>query len=145
MLAKIAAYTELHRPPLISYNSGINPPSNAAEAAGVLVEHALQTIPCNCIFVPTDTGATARMISRFNPPVSIVAICHDSNTCQGLMFSYGVLPVELADDPENWSDFGRQWLAEYKVPGNLAMLVAGPSKKRPDDNHRIEFLRLGNM
>jgi len=143
MLSKIAAYTELHRPPLISNNS-VNPPSNAAEAAGVLVEHALQTIPCNCIFVPTDTGDTARMISRFNPPVSIVAICHDSNTCQGLMFSYGVLPVELGEDPENWSDFGRQWLAEYNVPGNVAMLVAGPSKKRPDDNHRIEFLRLGN-
>jgi len=142
MLAKIAAYTELHRPPLCTIDDKINHPSNAAEAAGVLVEHALQTIPCNCIFVPTDTGTTARMISRFNPPVSIVAICHDKSTCQGLMFSYGVFPVELGEDPENWSDFARSWLAEYKVPGNVAMLVAGPTKRNPNDNHRLEFLRV---
>ena len=48
------------------------------------------------------------------------------------MFSYGVLPVELAEDPENWSDFARQWLAEYKVPGEVAMLVAGPTKRNPE-------------
>jgi pyruvate kinase len=142
MLAKIAAYTELHRPLLCTIDAKINPPSNTAEAAGVLVEHALQTIPCNCIFVPTDTGTTARMISRFNPPVNIVAICHDASTCQGLMFSYGVLPVELGEDPENWSDFARRWLAEYKVPGAMALLVAGPTKQNPNDNHRLEFLRV---
>jgi len=143
MLARIAAYTELHRLPFSSIDSkNANAPVSAAEAAGVLVEHALQTIPCNCIFVPTDTGVTARMISRFNPPVNIVAICHDKNTCQGLMFSYGVIPVELADDPENWSEFARRWLAEYKVPGAVAMLVAGPTKRKPDDNHRLEFLRV---
>jgi pyruvate kinase len=142
MLAKIASYTELHRPHLNTNDSNRLIPSNAAEAAGVLVEHALQTIPCNCIFVPTDTGATARMISRFNPPVNIVAVCHHASTCQGLMFSYGVFPVELGEDPDNWSDFARRWLAEYKVPGNLAMLVAGPTKRNPNDNHRLEFLRV---
>jgi len=146
MLAKIAAYTELHRPPLSSNNiDNMNAPASAAEAIGVLVEHALQTIPCNCIFVPTDTGKTVRMISRFNPPVNIVAVCHDLNTCRGLEFSYGVLPVELVEDPENWSDFARRWLTEYKVPGAMAMLVAGPTKRNPDDNHRLEFLRVGNI
>jgi pyruvate kinase len=142
MLAKIASYTELHRPTLNTNDSNRFIPSNAAEATGVLVEHALQTIPCNCIFVPTDTGVTARMISRFNPPVNIVAVCHHASTCQGLMFSYGVFPVELGEDPDNWSDFARRWLAEYKVPGSLAMLVAGPTKRNPNDNHRLEFLRV---
>jgi pyruvate kinase len=143
MLGKIAAYTESHRPPLNTMDPDkLNPPSTAAEATAVLVEHALRTIPCNCIFVPTDTGTTARMISRFNPPAVIVAVSHDEDICQGLMFSYGVFPVHLATDPENWSDFARKWLARHQVPGNVSMLVAGPTRRNPDDNHRLEFLRI---
>jgi len=123
----------------------MNRPSNAAEAIAVMVEYALQTIPSNTVFVPTETGTTARMISRFNPSVRIVAVSHDADICQGLMFSYGVIPVLLADEPDNWSDFARNWLSEYKVPEAIAMLVAGPTKLNPDSNHRIEFLRMGNM
>ena len=143
MLGRIAAYTESHRPPLNNTDPDkLYPPSTASEATAVLVEHVLRTIPCNCIFVPTDTGTTARMISRFNPPAIIVAVSHDADICQGLMFSYGVFPVELATEPENWSDFARKWLTSYKVPGNVSMLIAGPTRRNPDDNHRLEFLRI---
>jgi pyruvate kinase len=107
------------------------------------VEHALATVPCAAVFVPTRTGTTARMISRFNPAVWIVALSCDAAVCQGLAFSYGVHPVQLAREPENWSDSARQWLREHKVPGALAMLVAGPSTQNPDANHRLEFLRVG--
>jgi pyruvate kinase len=51
--------------------------------------------------------------------------------------------VQLAEDPDNWSDFARQWLREHRLPGPVAMLVAGPSARNPDANHRIEFLRVG--
>jgi hypothetical protein len=54
-----------------------------------------------------------------------------------------VYPVQLAEDPENWSVFARQWLREYQVPGAIAMLVAGPCAHDPSANHRIEFLRVG--
>ena len=50
--------------------------------------------------------------------------------------------MQLAEDPENWSSFARQWLREHQVPGPVAMLVAGPSPRNPDANHRIEFLRI---
>jgi pyruvate kinase len=147
MLAKIAAYTEVNRLPLqIKYSKELsdqNPPTNAAEATGLLVKHALQTIPCSSIFVPTATGATARMISRFKPPVWIIAMSLDPNVCQGLMFSYGVHPVLFANEPQKWSDFARRWLAEHQVPGNIAMLVGGPTALHPDFNHRLEFLRVG--
>jgi pyruvate kinase len=83
------------------------------------------------------------MISRFKPPVWIVALSHDESVCQGLAFSYGVHSVQLGRDPENWRDFARQWLAEHQLPGSLAMLAAGPSTHSPDANHRLEFLRVG--
>jgi pyruvate kinase len=149
MLAKIAAYTEAHRPPTrlndLKMLSSQHKPATAAEAIASVVEHAMETVPCAAVFVPTRTGTTARMISRFNPPVWIIAVSRDASVCQGLAFSYGTHPVHLAEDPANWSDFARQWLREHQVPGTIAMLVAGLSFLNPDANHRIEFLRVGHQ
>jgi pyruvate kinase len=147
MLARIAAYTEAHRPPprppdTTSLAAG-GRPTTAAGAMATVVEHVLDTVPCVAMFVPTRTGTTARMISRFNPAVWIVALSHDPAVCQGLAFSYGVHPVHLSEDPENWRDFARDWLRTHQLPGNIAMLVAGPSTRNPDANHRLEFLRVG--
>lgn len=145
MLARIAAYTEVNRSTVQCVTkqfTTVNPPSGAAEATGLMVEHALQTIPCSCVFVPTATGTTARMISRFKPAVWIVALSNDPAICQGLLFSYGVHPHLMTDTPENWSDFARKWHAEHQVSGNIAMLVAGPNSQQPDANHRLEFIRI---
>ena len=102
----------------------------------------METVPCAAVFVPTRTGTTARMISRFKPAVWIVAVSRDARICRGLAFSYGVHPVELDEDQENWSDFARRWLREHQVSGTIAMLVAGPSTRNRDANHRLEFLRV---
>jgi pyruvate kinase len=147
MLAKIAAYTEAHRPPTRLNRpdamSNLRQPATAAEAMASVVEHALATVPCAAVFVPTRTGTTARMISRFNPAVWIVALSRDPAVCQGLAFSYGVHPLHVTEHPENWRDFARQWLGEHDIPGSIAMLAAGPSTRGADANHRLEFLRVG--
>jgi pyruvate kinase len=143
MLAKIAAFTEAHRPPTcvnaLKATSSQNYPATAAEGMASMVQHALETVPCAAVFVPTRTGTTARMISRFNPAVWIVALSRDPAVCQGLAFSYGVHPLELAKEPENWRDFAQTWLREHRVPGTIAMLAAGPSTRNPDANYRLEF------
>ena len=50
MLARIAAYTEAHRPPTRLYDLRAMcsqcPPASAAEAIASVVEHALETVPC---------------------------------------------------------------------------------------------------
>jgi pyruvate kinase len=146
MLAKIAAYTEAHRPPArLDVASAISSraPATAAEAMATVVDHALGTVPCAAVFVPTRTGATARMISRFSPAVWIVAVSRDAAVCRGLDFSYGVHPVHVDRQPEIWSDFIRAWIRESGVHGRLAMLAAGPSTRHPAENHRLEFLRVG--
>jgi pyruvate kinase len=147
MLAKIAAATEARRPlarlnDLRTLCMG-NKPTTAAEGIAAVVEHALETVPCAGVFVPTRTGTTARMISRFKPSVWIAAICPDPCVCQGLAFSYGVQPVQLAEDPADWRAFAKNWLREQQLPGWVAILVAGPSAHHPEANHRIEFMRVG--
>ncbi len=148
MLARIAAYTEAHRPPTriedLRALTSQRRPTTAAEAIAEVVENALQTVPCAAVFVPTRTGTTARMISRFNPPIWIVALSHEAAVCQGLAFSYGVHALQIAEDPGNWRNFARDWLREHQMPGEIAMLVAGPSTLNPNANYRIEFLRVGD-
>jgi pyruvate kinase len=145
MLARIAAATEPHGPRVrkgVRETSRREPPATAAEAIASVVEHALDTVSCAVVLVPTRSGSTARMISRSKPAVWVAAPCADSAACQGLAFSYGVHPIDCADEPGNWRDFAAHWLREHQLPGAIAMLVAGPSPRNPDASHRIEFLRI---
>jgi len=147
MLARIAAATEPHRsrPEWSALREQIDARSHVttAEKIASVVEHALRTVACAMVLVPTRSGATARMISRFKPSPWIVSPSESAATCQGLVFSYGVQPIEVAREPDEWRDFARRWLREHERAGDLAMLVAGPSERSPDASHRIEFLLVG--
>jgi len=65
--------------------------------------------------------------------------------CQGLVFSYGVEPVQLVKDPESWRDFAMNWMKEHDLPGQVALLMAGPSRRNPQENYRLEFLKFGEF
>ena len=145
-LARIAAAVEVRRPATrleeLRRQCFDQRPGSAAEAVATVVEHALETVPCVAAFVPTRTGTTARMIARFKPSVWIVAYTKDAAVRQGLLFSYGVLPIHLAEDPSDWRGVAREWTRAEGLDGGVGMLVAGPSSKFPDANHRIEFMRI---
>jgi pyruvate kinase len=149
MLAKIAAYTESQRPPVrlgeLRARLRQGPPNTLADAITSVVEAALEIAPSAVAFVPTQTGTTARMISRLNPSQWIVALSHDPAVCQELVFCGGVEPVQLFEDPRSWRDFARTWLAEHQVPGPVAVLIAGPSRRNPEANYRVEFLKVGEV
>jgi len=149
MLARIAACTESHREAARSDEApaGRRPAraTTAPEAISDVVEHALETVPCAAVFIPTHTGTTARMISRFKPRVWTVAVCHDAAVCQGLAFSYGVFASQPVVAPKHWREFAGEWLRGHQVAGRMAMLVAGPSRHRPDADYRIEFLRFAEQ
>jgi pyruvate kinase len=92
MLARIAAATETGHP--FAWRNAFHDVAQksftAAQAMGMVVKNALETAPCAAVFVPTRSGDTARMISRFKPSVWIVAVGEDRSVLQGLRFSYGV-------------------------------------------------------
>jgi pyruvate kinase len=147
MLAKIAAFTEAHRPrkSLADRRELLHEPSETSggDRMASLVEHALDTVPCDAVLAPTRTGRTPRLISRCKPPVWIVAPCSDEAVCQGLAFSYGVHPVDRGADPADWRDFAAHWLPEHGIAANRVLLVAGPSPQNPTANHRLELMHLG--
>ena len=146
MLAKIAAFTEAHRPARsfgIQHDlAQLKPTTRARDRMASLVEHALHTVPCDLVLVPTRGGMVARAISRFKPPVWIIAPSADCAACQNLAFSYGVYPINLAEEPDDWREWIARWVRENGITAERVMLVAGPSPRNPKANYRIELMRL---
>src|SRR5438045_96330 len=106
MLAKIAAFTETHRPrrSLAAQRDLLQQKMTtiSGERMAYLLDHALQTVPCDLLLVPTRGGTVARAISRCKPPVWIIAPCSDPAVGQKLAFSYGMDPVVSAEEHTDW-------------------------------------------
>lgn len=147
MLAKIAAFTEAHRPRMslaarrefLMQDGGLS----SGDRIALLVEQALDTVPCDTVLVPTRGGTTARVISRCKPEVWVIAPSSDAAACQGLAFSYGVHPVDVTEESADWREFIAQWSRDHGVKAERVMLVAGPSPRNPNASHRIELMQLG--
>ncbi len=148
MLAKIAATTEPHRSrPDLAENlrNRIEDGSvSVKDLIALSVETALERISPAAVFVPTRSGHTARFIARFRPPVWIVAVSSQKETCQRLLFSRGVYPVYEPDHPQKWNSYVKDWVSSHALKGNLAILTEGPSGVYPETNHRMEIIQLEN-
>src|SRR5205809_696623 len=146
MLAKIATFTETHRPPrsFAAQRDFLQEKMTTitGDRMASVVEHALETVPCDLLLVPTRGGTVARAISRCKPPVWIIAPSSDPAVCQKLAFSYGVYPVDLAEEPDDWRQWAARWLRENGIAAQRVMLVAGPSPRNPKANYRTELMRL---
>jgi pyruvate kinase len=146
MLGKIAAAIEPHRPGHhvreILKELGSHRQAKLAELIALSVESTLEHITPAAVFVPTRSGTTARNIARFRPQVWIIAVSSQESTCQRLMFTYGVHPVQEPDHPDNWRDFVSRFFQEHQMPGDIVLLTEGPSAKHPEANNRMELIDL---
>jgi pyruvate kinase len=146
MLAKISAAIEPHRHRVtvkeMFEGMDLRGMLRPAHLIAVGVEAILEYASPSAVFVPTRSGATARSIALFRPPVWIVAVSAQRSTCQALQFSYGVHPVHEPDHPEDWRTYTKQWLQDHGIQGNLVILTEGPSSKHPEANNRMELIDL---
>jgi len=88
----------------------------------------------------TVSGHTARMISRFKLGVWILAVSSSFNVCQGLRFSYGVVPLLVKKSPKNWKTLIARQLQSHQLKSGVALLVEVPSADNPGINHRLEII-----
>lgn len=144
MLARIAEVTEPQRPGYspekILPDEQNRPPLRDLLAWSVGA--VLQQLSPGVVMVITRSGATARSIARFRAPVWILAITSLRSTCQGLQFSYGVLPLFEPELPGDRKAFARQWLQEHRIREEIVLLTEGPSEQHPEGNHRLELIDL---
>ncbi len=146
MLASIAATTEPHRQNdrlakmLSVYRRDDD--ANLVDLIALSVQRILECARPVAVVCPTRSGATARNVARFRPAVAIIAFTSSEATCQALQFTYGVIPILVPQDHEDWSVFTRRWLKEQGLVTGLAVLTQGPASGNPDVNHRMEILDL---
>lgn len=106
------------------------------------VRYTVTHLGPTAVIVPTVTGYTARMVSRFKLPVWIVAVSPEEATCHGLQFSYGVTPVHAPKPPYDWTAFARRWARSEELPLERVVLMEGPSRRNPQTNPRMEIIDL---
>ena len=143
MLARIATATE----PYIHRGQFMQPFVAAEDARPVdilasSIDEIVQKMKVSAVFAPTDSGTTARSVTRYRLPCWIFAPSISEKTCQELMFSWGVWPIFREDKPEQWGSLVKGYLREYGIEGDSVLVVEGPSQAHPCANHRLELVDL---
>ncbi|MCM3599258.1 pyruvate kinase [Robertmurraya korlensis] len=65
---------------------------NITDAIGQSVAHTALNLDANAIIAPTESGHTARMISKYRPKAPIVAVTSDDGVSRRLSLAWGVYP-----------------------------------------------------
>jgi pyruvate kinase len=144
MLGKIARSAETHRhdTAIPAHELPPRPLIPGVHPKAILVERALELVPCDAILVPTYSGRTAQAVSSNRPSVWILAAGAYPEVLQKLIFSSGVFPIDLAQEPENWNAYAAELSRELGLNCHRIMLLAGPSRIRPNTNQRLELIEL---
>ena len=146
ILAKTAAATEPYRTdPCVREtfaNYNLDGDIHFLDLLSRSIQQTVAHLSPTAVIVPTVTGYTARMVSRFKLPVWIAAVSQLEATCRGLQFSYGVSPVHVHEYPQNWNRFARCWAESEELPNQLILFTEGPSKENPQKNLRLEIIDL---
>jgi pyruvate kinase len=115
---------------------------SVAETICESIAHAAEDLPMGAIAVFTETGNTARMISKYRPQAPIYAFTHNAAVAQRTNLYWGVHPMksERALSTDSMVD-----VAEYELlsrallkPGDVLGVVAGTRQASGSTN----FMRL---
>jgi pyruvate kinase len=109
--------------------------------------HAARDSGAAAIVVFTATGSSARLVSRYRPPVCVYAITPNEATARQLSVSYGVTPT-LAPDVGNTDEMLAQMdglMVErgFLQRGQLVVFVAGQPVGRPGTTNLMKLHRVG--
>ncbi|MDY6912278.1 MAG: pyruvate kinase, partial [Chloroflexota bacterium] len=111
------------------------------EAVSLSVVDALRALRIRFVLVPTLGGSTPRRISRFKPDCWVLAFCNSETTCGFLTFSYGVAPVLLKEEVDNWHYRMLRFMRDSRLTkiGDKVILAEGMSVGQFDgaDSMRI--------
>jgi pyruvate kinase len=113
-----------------------------SEAICEAVAHAADELKMGAIAVFTETGTTARLISKYRPKTQIYAFSHIPEVCNRMNLFWGVHPVRRgqARSAEDMLATAEQTLLQQKRirPGDVVGVVAGTQMASGSTN----FMRL---
>lgn len=102
---------------------------NAQEVIATSIDEivANNNLPFRAIVCLTNTGRSARLLSRLRPNLPIVAITPDIDTYHNLSLSYGVLPILFKEKTVHNMSHAINYLQKEKVlqPGEQVIVMHG--------------------
>ncbi|OJF89709.1 pyruvate kinase [Alkalibacterium sp. 20] len=103
--------------------------NDMTEAIGQAVGHTAKNLNIHTIVAATESGHTARMISKFRPKADILAVTFSDETARGLALQWGVQPT-VTGKPASTDDMfnlATQTTVEkgFAKEGDLIIITAG--------------------
>ncbi len=116
---------------------------SVAEAICESIAHAAEDLSMGAIAIFTETGNTARMISKYRPRVGIFAFSHTAPICNRMNLFWGVHPVQRREPSRSTEDMvntaERELLRQGELKaGEVLGVVAGTQMASGSTN----FMRL---
>ena len=129
----------------------LEPPHLPEPTAALILADAAYHAACQsqagAIVVFTSTGSSARLVSRYHPPVGVYAITPHETTARQLAVNYGVNPIlapEVSNTDEMLTQMDRMMVeGGYLKPGQLVVFVAGQPVGRPGTTNLMKLHRVG--
>lgn len=119
-----------------------------AEIVADSAYNAARMAGAQAIVVFSSSGASARLVARFRPPVPIYVFTHSIQVCRSLAVVYGSKPViapQLASTDEMMSLMDRILLERGCVkPRDSVVFVAGQPIGRPGSTNLMKLHRVGD-
>ena len=145
-MARIAAETEtaIRARGFQELPAGVDPAQILADAA----YHTAREAKAAAIVVFTATGSSARLVSRYRPPVCIYAMTPRENVARQLTVNYAVNPVlapDVASTDEMLAQMDRMLIEEGHVKkGETVVFLAGQPVGRPGTTNLMKLHRIGD-
>jgi pyruvate kinase len=129
-------------------NLPASPHFTYAEILADAAYHAARAAHVAAIVVFTATGSSARLVSRYRPPVCIYAMTPRENVGRQLMVNYAVQPVLAADvaSTDEMLALMDRILTErgYLKAGDSVVFLAGQPVGRPGTTNLMKMHRIGD-
>lgn len=142
MMAKIVEETEVQMAAEPAHRRRSNGKLSISETICESVAHAAQELDMRAISVYTETGTTARLISKYRPKTDIYAFSYVPAVCNRVNLLWGVIPI-ICDHTPATDDMVRGaerllWQRGIVHNGDVISIVAGTRTASGSTN----FLRL---
>lgn len=103
--------------------------TDVTETIGLSVARAAKNLGVKTIVAATESGYTAKMISKYRPDADILAVTFDDRTKRGLMLNWGVYPTvtEKPSTTDEMFDLASRKAVElgFAKEGDLILITAG--------------------
>ncbi len=112
--------------------------------------HASRTLNAKAILTPTETGYTARNVSRFKPRCPIIAMTRDKVVMRQLSLSWGVIPMIETRNYTRIHDMVKELIKKSYNEGLISkedtvVITAGYKMAQKGSTNLIEVYEVGEV